>query len=217
METIRSIFAWIYTLLFKNVPFFIASCIGVLVLALVLLVYESCMKKDILATDMVMFPMDRPIPTLPMDLYITDEFSDNQIKILEKAAKDWETFSNGIVKINLVKGFDPPTFFSEDFYKEFSKHTIWMKTGNEEEVVKLFMKYSIVGDGFSVGNFIVVVNAFNKLDDNTLYTIFAHEISHQLGFEHIKNEYKALMNPGGNFGQFTNNDKIVFCFRYQCK
>ena len=217
MDTIKTIFVWIYTLLFKNVPFFIVSCIGILVLAIVLLAYGSCMKKEILATDMVMFPMDRPVPSIPLDLYVTDEFSEHQINILQKSADDWNKFSNGIIKINLIKDFVPPTFFSEDFYRNYSKHTIWMKTGNEEEVAKLFLEYSICGDGFSIGSFIVVINPFDKLEDNTLYTIFSHEIGHTLSLEHVKPEYKALMNPGGNFGQFTNNDKIVFCFRYQCK
>jgi hypothetical protein len=216
MDKIKKVYDCIINLLFHNVPFFIATCIGILALAITLLIYGSCLNKTIAAPDMVMYPLERTPTTFPLKLYVNDEFSDKQIEIMQQAANDWNKFSDGLVVIELVKNFEPPTYFSENFYKNYEKHTIWMKTGNEEEVARLFIKYSIVGDGFNIGNFIVVVNPFNKLDDNTLRTIFSHEIGHALALEHIKPQYEALMNPGGNQGRFTKNDAIVFCYLYKC-
>jgi len=215
---IKETFNKIIHFLFLDIKVFIISIICFTILTIGLLVYgSSCVKSSALSpNDILMYPITKPPQTFPLKFHVTDEFSNNKIALFQKAASDWNIFSNGIVTMEFEFNWEPPVYFSADYYETYGKNTIWMKTGNEEEVVKLFLKYSIVGDGFTIGNFIVIINPFDKLDDKTLQIIIAHEMFHVLGGEHIKKEYPALLNPGGNGGVFTNNDKLVFCSIYKC-
>ena len=191
-----------------------------MVLAISLLIYGTCCLKngEIEARNIVLYPLDQPAITMPLDVYMTDEFSPGQVEIYKKAAADWGKFTNGIVKINVISDYSPPEFFSESFYKNFSKHTVWSKTGQEEEVVKMFLKYAFTADAFTVSNVMVIINPFNNLDDNKLHIIFLHEIGHFLSLQHLdtKHGYHGLMEVDGNDGLFTKYDAIEFCFLYKC-
>jgi len=217
MTTLKQIWDWVYYILFKNVPVFIATVIGIFTLACGLLIYGAVKAPEpINVPDILDYQIEKPAQTFPMKINITDEFSDNQIKIIQKAADDWNKFTKGKVIITLSPNWIPPEMFSEDFYRDYSEKTMWMKTGNEAEVVKLFLKYSIVGDGFTIGNTMVIINQFDKLDPNRLYVVVVHEIGHFLNLQHINKRYPALMNVTGNQGQFTNYDKAEFCYIYKC-
>lgn len=218
MITIKKIWNWIYYILFKNVPVFVATVIGIFALACGLLIYGTVKPQETIINvpNILDYPVEKPAQSFPMKINITNEFSDNQIKIIQQAANDWNKFTKGKVIINLILNWIPPEPFSESFYKDYSEKTIWMKTGNEDEVVKLFLKYSIIGNGFTIGNTMIVINQFDNITANELYIIVIHELGHFISCEHINKKYPALMNVTGNYGHFTNYDKAEFCYIYKC-
>lgn len=217
MDTIKKIWDWLIYILFKDVAVFIGSVIAIFILSIALLIYGTCgANNSINMNELVMYPIEKPAQTFPMNVNIVNEFSDDQIQIIENAAQDWNKFSKGRVVINFNIKWIPQEQFSESVYKDFPDKTIWLKTGNEPEVVKLFMKYSVIADAFTVNNFMVIVDPFNNLANEKLYIIALHEFGHFLSLEHIYPKYPALMNVGGNNGNFTNYDKMEFCFLYKC-
>lgn len=217
--TVRVVWDKIFYILFVSKPMFIGFLICFTVLVMSLLVYGAACRSTPYpsAKDISLYPLDRPIPTMPFELNIVKgDFNEKQISIVRKVVDEWEDFSKGELAFVLNEGWAPPEDFSVDLYSNYPSRTLWMRSGDDPGVVELFIRYSIVGDGFSVGNFILVVNDFGKIDDYKLYLILMHEIGHQLGMEHIKDNYPALMNIGGNEGEFSIYDKIMFCELYNC-
>jgi len=212
--------AWdkLFYILFINKPLFIGFLIGLTILVFVLLIYGACKTTTYpTAQEISLYPLDRPIASMPFELNIVkDDFTEKQISIVRDAVMDWQKFSDNRLIFIINEDWEPPVNFSYDFYSTYPHKTLWMKTGDDMGVVELFLKYSIIGDAFSVGNFVLIINDFNSIKDNKLYIILMHEISHQLGLEHIKDAYPALMNLGGNNGKFTIYDKIMFCELYGC-
>jgi len=75
------------------------------------------------------------------------------------------------------------------------------------------INFSIAANGFSGGNFIVIVDDL-MYGKNLLYITLKHELGHSFGLLHIKKEYPALMNLGGNNGNITKWDIMQFEFLY---
>lgn len=170
------------------------------------------------AQEISLYPLDRPIPMMPIEFNLASgEFSEKEVAIIRSALTNWENFSSNKVSFILNESWEPVQEFNQSFYETYPINTIWMKTGDENEIAKMFLKYSITADGFAVGNFIVIINQFQKMTEQRLYMIMMHEIGHKLGMEHIKNDYPALMNLGGNNGKFSIYDKIMFCELYKCQ
>ncbi len=186
--------------------------------SLSLLTYLSCKSSNLPPiNNVVMYELDKSKAVVfPMDLYVPEnEFKDNEIAILEKATNDWYAATKGVVNIKLVKNAKMPTFFSMDNYKDYPKKTIWKRNANSEEAVKHFIRHSINGNGFTIGNYILIIE--DGLNDNTMYITFKHELSHSIGCEHVRNEYPALMNVGGNSGIITRWDLFVIDTLYGTK
>lgn len=198
-----------------NRPAFYIFLVLIFITSLGLLCYGSCANKLPNAKDISMYPLERPPVSMPMEFYISNDFSDNQIKIITKAAEHIEKSFNYKVKINL-KTWIPEPQFSENEYLINDKKTIWKKSAQNEEVLRLLLKHSLCADGISKGDFVLIVDEFNNIKDDKLFVIVVHELMHQLGMEHIYNDYPAAMNIGGNNANITIYDKIQFCYIYNC-
>lgn len=94
-----------------------------------------------------------------------------------------------------------------------------MENHSDPEILRLQLKTSLNADGVSKGDFIIIMNDFDsvKQDNNKLFIIVMHELGHQIGLEHIRPQYSALMNINGNDGIITDNDLLVLCSKYNCK
>jgi len=160
--------------------------------------------------------IERPIE-FPLNIFVTNEFTEDENIIIDKALRDWEAkFS--IITYNVVYNWEPAEKFSRFIYKDKEYISVWKKSEYDSSIIDLQVRYSIIADGFSIGDFIIIVEDDGiKLTSNKLYTVFKHEFGHTLGLNHIENEYPALMNGGGNNGIITRYDKFVFCSLYNCK
>jgi predicted Zn-dependent protease len=178
---------------------------------------ESCNKEklpNVDVNDIAEYEIIEPARQFPLELCVQD-FDKTQQDAIKKALSDWNKFSNSIVTYNVQFDCDLQVPFTSLYYCDYDKITVWRKDWNDPSIFDLQMKYSLVADGFSIDNFIVIVDVGN-LDYNYTYTIFAHEFGHTLGMEHIKIKYPALMNVTGNNGSFTGYDKVMFCYIYDC-
>ncbi len=198
----------------------IVALIGVLSVGL--LVYGGCRGQQtdptVKAEDIVLYPMDRGTVEFPLEINIVDgDFNESQFATLQKAATTWSQATKGLVNIKLNKNYNPPMLFSSSNYENFGKKTMWKRSGaTDNEVVKLQLKYSICADAVSVGDFIMILDDFNNLSNDKLYIVALHEWGHQLGLEHVKPQYPALMNIGGNNGEITKYDNLCLCSLYKC-
>jgi len=146
----------------------------------------------------------------PIEIYVANEFNQKQKENIKKSLKKWNEFSNGKVTYKITFDWKPKRSFDIEYYTtSYPKITVWRKKWNDPAIFRLQLQYSLVADGFSIKNMIVIVD-HDDLDDNKFYTIFTHEFGHTLGLEHIKLEYPALMNVNGNKGRFSKYDKIMF-------
>jgi len=154
--------------------------------------------------------------TFPIDILVTNEFSERDKKAIKKALEDWTKFSNGIIQYNITYDWVPTDTFSEYRWADSYPITVWKKQWDDPVMLDMLMKYSLIADGFSVGNLIVII----EIDDRSyrdMYIIFKHEFGHTLGMEHIKPQYPSLMNIGSNQGVLSRYDRIMFCSIYSCK
>jgi hypothetical protein len=126
----------------------------------------------------------------PMRVYCSG-FDKHQMDMWAEASAAWKR-ADARLDVQLTQ-WDPPVPFSEDFYKDFEKNTLWQLDPNDSETAMLFLKYSIRTDGFAVGNFVAIVRN-KELTDQQSLTMYAHELGHMMSFEHIENEYPAMMN-----------------------
>jgi hypothetical protein len=87
---------------------------------------------------------------------------------------------------------------------------------SESEIRDMFSEY-----GYSDSDLDELFNSEEETDDleesdeseqtkDRLYVVFSHELGHLIGCEHLKQEYKGLMNIGGNRGVITKYDLIQF-------
>ena len=204
-----------------NRPLFI-SLLSIFTLVVIsLLVYCSVfIPQTPKVEEMVMYPLNRPIVTFPFEINVVDgDFNITQQKVLESVANSWKTKTKDLIDIKFNFNWKAPLPFSESNYIQYGQKTIWLRDSSDPEILRLQLKTSLNADGISKGDFIIIMNDFDsvKQDNNKLFTIVMHELGHQIGLEHIRSQYPALMNINGNDGIITDNDLLVLCFRYNCK
>ncbi len=197
---------------------FIGSLIVFTLGVVALLVYGECSPNaKPKATDIVLYPLDRPTLRFPIELNLEKEaFTSQQLEIINNCTKVWKEKSNNVVDIRVNQNWKAPYAFSKNNYKDFGAKTIWLKDPNDIEVAKLELETSVNANGIAIGDFILIVKD-SSLDGNKFYTIVLHELGHMVGLEHVKSQYPALMNLGANNGVITNYDLITLCYRYNCK
>lgn len=170
----------------------LVSSICFLVISAGILTYIQFFKtKEISISELMEVEHYRPKPKFPLELYHSG-FNNNQIELMQKAVDIWKMKTNGKLDVHLIL-WTPPEKFSEDFYENYKNYSIWLLDGNDPQVVKLFLKYSITMGGLCVGNYIGIIQD-NSLTDQQFTKAVAHEIGHLMAMEHIRPEYPALMN-----------------------
>jgi hypothetical protein len=185
------------------------------ILLLICSPFLSCSNKNITFNDISEYPITKSPQTFPLNIYVSKDFNNIQRDAIIDASNDWQTFSNGIIKINLVFDWDYNVPFKINYFiHEHPYITIWKKQWNDPDLFDLQLRTSFVATGFSLGNIIILVNR-DDLDYRNTYVIFAHELGHTLGLEHIKPKYPALMNLHTK-GYFSKYDKLMFCEIYNC-
>jgi hypothetical protein len=166
-------------------------------------------------SEIILYPITKRID-FPVDFYVTEEFTDNQIQIVKSCLNHWTVKTNGMAKINIVSHWIPENIFSDYFYSTYPKKTIWLKDWRDDLIVPLVLKYSATATGYSVDNYIIIVKD-SQFNDDVLCQAVLHEVGHQMGLQHIKIQYPALMNISANNGIITKYDLAEFCFIYNCE
>lgn len=177
--------------------------------------FQGCEHQALTVKDIVSQQIERPKRIFPLIVYFSNEFSNDQLDCIMTAVKDIEKDTNNIIKVNPVFNWIPDNDFSEREYKTYPFINVWIKKHDDPLLFKMQLETSLTADGFNDGNYIILVDDGNY-SCYKIYMQFKHEFCHALGMGHIKNQYPALMNSGGNLGEFTKYDKILFCSIYDC-
>jgi len=207
---------------FKDIIFnktLFVSCLIIFTLFVTsLLVFEQCTPKVLpKAPDIVLYPLDKAPVTFPMMLnYDRSLFTPEQENIIKNSAIVWKNKSNKVVDIRVNTEWKAPVSFSRNAYEFYGEKTIWLKDISDPEITKLQLQTSVNADGITIGDFIVIIKD-STMTNSKFSIITLHEIGHMIGLEHIKEQYPALMNLGGNNGVITEYDLITLCYKYDCK
>lgn len=173
-----------------------------------LLVYLELHGPNLSAAEVVEYPLERqPVKVWPLILNVSEQFSDEQIPVLARGAAVWPA----PVRVVFVRMPLPETFTPE-FYQFYPEHTLWLLPSTSKLVEGLVLKHGFF-DGVSKGNMIVILND-GTLTDEKLSLIFAHELGHTLGLEHLKSPYVGLMSPGAGDRTVSYFDMLQFCALY---
>ena len=157
----------------------------------------------------------------PLIYYIVSEdghgslsFTLEELEEMKIGAKDWYDKTNGMVKIELIPHWVPPSDFDPYVYKDFRIRTVW-KIHYEDEITKELYEIYDPFCGLSWGQTVIMVDSPIC---NYWRSTFTHELGHQFGLHHIKTKYPAIMNvhimDGGK--QITKFDLLQFCMLYGC-
>jgi len=194
---------------------FIATVIGIFVLAVGLLIYGQFFVKDPKVQEIVVYQIEKKPVQFPLELNVSDDFTKEQVGVLSESCRLWETATHGQAKFKIISDWQPPEAFTESAYLTYPKNTVWKKSSTNPNVVGLALKHGFA-DGIQKGNFLIVLDDYNNIENSKLKVVFAHELGHMMGFEHLKPQYPGLMDIGGNDGQITKYDMIQFCHLYNC-
>jgi hypothetical protein len=160
--------------------------------------------------------VDGPL-SFPTDFYITTTFNEEQFSIIEQSIEYWENITTNIVQTNLVQNWEPPQEFDHNFYRYYPYKTAWLLKRDSDAIQNMFETHGGFR-GISYGNYIIIVDdpGTDTITNLQLFIVFSHEFGHQLGMQHIKKKYGALMNSSCHDGKATKWDLIQFCHLYDC-
>lgn len=144
-------------------------------------------------------------------MYVTNQFSESDKSAIKNGINNWSKATNGRVKVNLIFDYVPEREFTRDNFEFFSKYTLWKFEHDDPHLLPLQLRYSFF-DGACVGNFIVISNSDSTKD--RLFEVFSHEFGHLWGGQHLKPEYKGILNLGANHGIITKYDLAQFEYIY---
>lgn len=173
----------------------------------ILFVYNCVQYENIKVKDITLYDLERPALVFPTDLYITNQFSEKDKISIRAGVDNWVKATNNRVAFNVIFDYTPERPFTRDNYEFFSKYTVWKFNHTDPLILPLQLRHGFF-DGASIGNFIVISESEQTKDK--LYVVFSHELGHLIGCEHLKQEYKGLMNIGGNRGVITRYDLVQF-------
>jgi hypothetical protein len=176
--------------LLNRTLFLISMGVFTVVVIGLLTYFQAMGVKKIPLDDLMEVKHYRDSVQFPLRVYCSG-FNEHQMEMWAEASAAWKRADDRL-DVQFIS-WEPPTPFSEDFYKDFEKRTLWQLDPNDKETALMFLKYSIRTDGFAVGNFIAIVHD-KELTDQQSLTMYAHELGHMVGFEHIRDAYPAMMN-----------------------
>lgn len=153
-------------------------------------------------------------------LYISQRFDANEVKIIEDAAKEWETKTDGLVEYSIYYNWD-------DKYSDMPRrHTIAIiKVSQWDEFTRKYL------DSYKDGKWMRVLGMYDPnhprptiylvvdraLGHSFLRATIEHELGHSLKMSHNMN-INSIMFPSTELGadHITNSDLEEFCKIYHC-
>lgn len=154
----------------------------------------------------------------PTTIHVVGHQTDDRMNAVHDAVDGWGTATNGVTKVKVVSGWDPPRPFNISFYDSYHVNTLWFLDPADDHVALMLVNSDGPVDGASQGNFVVVINR-PRMRGALLRMTLKHELGHLFGLVHLKSQWPGLMlkDPSMNGEIIGENDLIQFCFLYECE
>jgi len=203
---------------------FIGFVVAFTVFVIGLLIYMQFFWKGP-SLDDVIIQDEKPrfrakIDEFPVKLHVAGPLDQSRIRHVEAAIGDWETATKGLVKVELITDWTPPSRFSISKYRDFELRTLWFLNPDDDDVALLLVNSDGPVDGASDGNFIVLIDGSRMKDPVFLKIALKHELGHFFGLIHLKEGSPGIMlkNPeeAPKVGRIGPLDLLQFCSLYKC-
>lgn len=160
-------------------------------------------------------------PTVTQDIYLDQDFSNDEQEWIKYSFNEWFVASRGIIKLNfagLIKTSD------KDPYQHFNKNVIIRIKSDDPFVINMRnnqlhgstpIGFHIVSDDQE--HFVVGI-IYDLIPNSVRYKLnVIHELGHAIGLKHI-DDGPAILNTvqDKNLRCLTKTDLINFCNKYSC-
>lgn len=178
------------------------------------------MVKIVQLDSMSILPRDVHInKVVNFDVYISNRFDANDVKLIDEATKEWEEKTNHLIVYHIYYNFDM-SHLSDIHYKSHSLVFIKLSKydSNTPQIDKTYGgKVLGLFDGTGVVPKVFLIPD-RLLGANYERSVILHELGHFLGLAHSKSE-GTLMFPSQDKSSkhITNDDMKEFCKIWNCR
>jgi hypothetical protein len=155
-------------------------------------------------------------------VYVDTNFRDDELKIIEESAQEWNSQTQGIARIVVVRLFSSPATSPESIKFSSTPDDIFLVKEESTSIDIVFQDYASNSMMYGLyqttplfSRIILVTDRFMTWEEYR--TVVTHELGHALGLGHNNIKFTVMYRDHASVGNhITRDDLEQFCEIYRC-